>query len=144
MAGQKLLRLLNKLHAEHKVNWLEASPRALRIYHDRVGETGYSPYQLLYGRERPLGGLPYTPLRQCQDAEDFMLHMSAMDTLIAAQLNDLHHHQAEGHNSTTPDRPAYRPGDRVCILRPRHVGGDKMESWWSGPCVVDQRLRECS
>ena len=37
VAGQKLLRLLNKLHAEYIVNWLEALPRALRVYHDRVG-----------------------------------------------------------------------------------------------------------
>ena len=43
VAGQHLIRLLNKLHAECKLNWVEAIPRTLSVYHDRGGETWYSP-----------------------------------------------------------------------------------------------------
>ncbi len=53
VAGQQLIGLLRKLHAEEDINWLEALPRALRHIHDRVGEGGLSPYKILMGRDLP-------------------------------------------------------------------------------------------
>ena len=44
VAGQQLISLLRKLHAENEINWVEALPRALRHIHDRVGEGGLSPH----------------------------------------------------------------------------------------------------
>ena len=105
VAGQHLLRVLNKLHASHQVNWVEALPRVLHIYHDRVGTCGYSPYQLLFGRERPLAGLPYTPLRQCEGADDFLQRMAGLDVKIAATMNALHDKQVQCYNTTIPGRP---------------------------------------
>ena len=144
VAGQHLLRLLNKLHAAKEVNWVEALPRALHIYHDRIGECGFSPYQLLFGRERPMAGLPHTPQRLCVDAVAFHERMVALDAKIAKDLNDLHQRNARAYNSTIPDRPRFQPGDRVWVLRPKHVGGHKMESWWLGPCQVVQRIGDRS
>ena len=51
-AGQQLLSALKKLHAEHGLNWVEALPRALRIYHDMLGESGCFPYFIAFGRRR--------------------------------------------------------------------------------------------
>ncbi len=36
VAGQQLFGLLRKLHAEEKINWVEALPRALLYLHDGV------------------------------------------------------------------------------------------------------------
>ncbi len=46
VAGQQLIGLLRKLHAEEEINWVEALPRALLYLHDRVGEGGLSPYKI--------------------------------------------------------------------------------------------------
>ncbi len=43
VAGQQLIGLLRKLHAEEEINWVEALPRALLYLIDRVGEGGLSP-----------------------------------------------------------------------------------------------------
>ena len=58
-AVHQVKSVLRKLHAEQGINWVEALPRALRIHHDLVGATGISPYEIVFGRPRPLGGIPY-------------------------------------------------------------------------------------
>ena len=50
---------------------VEAIPQVLDRIHDTVGEAGYSPYEILFGRERPLAGLPYEPEHECEDAVSF-------------------------------------------------------------------------
>ena len=61
-AGQQLLSIIKKLHLELGINWAEALPRALKIYHDAAGPGGYSPHNILFGRETILQGIP-TSLR---------------------------------------------------------------------------------
>ncbi|EPS66700.1 hypothetical protein M569_08075, partial [Genlisea aurea] len=71
VAGRTLLTVLRKLEADHEINWVEALPRALRLRHDLPDpETGWSPYQLVFGRERPLGGLPRSVPKPHPDAEE--------------------------------------------------------------------------
>lgn len=66
VAGKTLITTLRKLHFEENVNWVEALPHALRLIHDRVGEGGMSPHQIVFGRDRNLAGLPYTPIHLCK------------------------------------------------------------------------------
>ena len=73
-------------------------PRALRIYHDRVGESGYSPYHLLFGRERALGGLPHEPVRVDEDARAFVDRVAELDLKVADVMNELHAKQVEYHS----------------------------------------------
>ncbi len=73
VAGQQLIGLLHQFHAEEEINWVEALHRALLYLHDRVGEGGLSPYKIVMGRERPLAGIPYTPERECQEAQDYSI-----------------------------------------------------------------------
>ena len=54
VAGQQLMEILRKLQEEEQINWVDALPRTLRMIHDRKGITGLSPYEILFGRERPL------------------------------------------------------------------------------------------
>ena len=73
VAGKSLITTLRKLQADHEINWVESLPRVLRLRHDLPDpHTGFSPYNLVFGRERPLGGLPYTAVRASPDAEEFL------------------------------------------------------------------------
>ena len=71
MAGQQIMEKLRKIAAEENTNWVEALPCILDRYHDITGESGISPYEILFGRERSLGNLPYEPDRDCPDSQDF-------------------------------------------------------------------------
>ena len=42
--GGQLLGIIRKLHMEHGLNWVEALPRAIRMHHDSVGESGLTPF----------------------------------------------------------------------------------------------------
>ena len=89
-AGKQLIMQLRRLHAEEKVNWVEALPRALRHIHDRVGPSGLSPYQIILGRERPLTGKTYQPLKTCDDAMEYFDHIESMDKKVSEVVNKQH------------------------------------------------------
>ena len=89
-AGRQLLTLLQKIHHEDGINWVEALPRALRLHHDMMGELGMSPYQILFGRDRSVTGLPYTPMRECEAATQYFTRMELLDLTLSKKLNGLH------------------------------------------------------
>ena len=60
-AGQELQEVLRKLSAQSDENWLQLLPWALNIIHDTPGESGLSPYEIMFGRERFMANMPYTP-----------------------------------------------------------------------------------
>ena len=62
-----------KLHTDMHVNWVEALPRVLRIHNDTPNETGYSPYQILFGRDRNEAGIPYEIPNECEGAKTFLI-----------------------------------------------------------------------
>ena len=55
------MEILQKLYADEKFNWVEALAQCLDRIHNVKGESGYSPYEITFGRQRPLAGVPYTP-----------------------------------------------------------------------------------
>ena len=59
--GQQLFERLRRLQIEGEFSWLEALPQVLDRLHDTPGGGCLSPYHMLFGRVRPLGGLPYDP-----------------------------------------------------------------------------------
>ena len=71
-AGQKIMKILRKLHADGTINWVEALPRVIDKIHDTPGETGLSPYEILFGRERFMADVPYKPPKDSEDAQDFL------------------------------------------------------------------------
>ena len=54
---------------EQGLTWVDVLPQILDRIHDTPGEAGLSPYQILFGRERPLAGVPYEPSVKCEDAK---------------------------------------------------------------------------
>ena len=90
MAGKQIITLLRLLHAEQEINWVEALPRAVRLHHDMIGESGVSPYEAVFGRERNSLGLPSNPLLASEDAQAFMDRMEDLDRTLAHELNQKH------------------------------------------------------
>jgi hypothetical protein len=143
VAGQVLIRTLKKLRADGITNWVEALPRALWHIHGLPGESGMSPFQIVFGRERNDAGVPY-PLRECEDATQFFDRMAEIDKSVATTLN--HHHQQIHHrlNTNRQSPPKYKINDIVWVLRTKDSQGSKLDSKWIGPAKVIGRLGEDS
>ena len=59
-AGEALDDIIRRISLSSKLLWLEVLPRAIAAHNDLPGESGFSPHQLLFGRER-LGRGPGLP-----------------------------------------------------------------------------------
>ena len=73
VAGKSIIDLLRKNWTEDKINCVEALPRALRAYHDNPGESGLSPFQILFGWESYVAGIPNEPPREVKTPRLFLL-----------------------------------------------------------------------
>ena len=107
-AGQQLLKKLTKLVtdvSEKGVSWIELLPKALRLIHDTPGESGLSPYEIVFGRHRPMAGLPYRPPKESEDATSFLERIKKQDAVVATQLNEIHRKRAEGVNKKRREPP---------------------------------------
>ena len=140
-AGRQLLSVLQKLHMELSLNWVQALPRALKIYHDVAGPTGLSPYHILFGRDRLVQGIPYQPERVCEDAQDFMTRMEILDKQVAAALEKIHQHRTTVVNTHLPTKDDLPTGSLVWVLKaPDLASQTKIEAKWRGPFVLKARI----
>ncbi len=80
------------------------------------------------GRDRPLAGLPYTPERECLEAHAYFIHLEKLDSMVADQLDGDHLMAQRRHNAGIKKRPAFYVGDRVWIMKPKSVGGQKIQT----------------
>ena len=71
MAGQQLMERIRKIQIQEKIPWVESLPYIVDRIHDTPGETGFYPFQILFGRDRPLASIPYSPHKDCEDAQLF-------------------------------------------------------------------------
>ena len=82
--------IIRKIFLDFKLPWLEVLPRAIAAHNDLPGESGISPHQLLFGRER-LGRGPGLPTeRESETMVDFMDRMRSIDELVAVRLRSAH------------------------------------------------------
>ena len=106
VAGKSIISLLRKVNTQGHTNWVEALPRVMWAYHNRPGETGLSPFQIVFGRDRFEAGASYPPLRECEDAFNFFERMAKIDEFVASSLNQLHESQqrrANANRAVPPD-----------------------------------------
>ena len=146
-AGKQLCNRLRRMHLEKGWNWAECLPAALRIIHDVKGEGGLSPYEVVFGRQRPLGGIPYVPLRRAEEAEEFFARIREQELAVSKNLNDLHAKRAAYENQSRPNPPAFASGDKVWYKRPTaavHSTSAKLASYCLGPCIVKSRVGQAS
>jgi hypothetical protein len=85
------------------------------------------------GRERPLAGIPYTPERECQEAQDYFDQISIIDQLVADNLDGEHIAAQYRHNSRVKGRPEFRVGDLVWVMKQKPIGGSKRRLIGSDP-----------
>jgi hypothetical protein len=126
---------LRKLNVEENLNWVHALPRVVNALHDTPGESGLSPYQILFGRERPLARLPYKPVRECEDAISFFDRQRQVDKKVAEVLNMEHKKRQERINRSRPHLTPFEIGTHVWCLRPED-SGTKLDSRWVGPAEI--------
>jgi len=87
VAGRTVINVLRNLQADHDINLVESLPRVLHLRHDLPNkETGFSAYQIVIGRERPLEGLPIHISQNHSDAEGFISDMEVMDFFVLHNL----------------------------------------------------------
>ena len=144
VAGAQLHVRLRKLQASDGICWVEALPRAVQQLHDVPGQCGLSPYEVLYGRHRPYAGVPYDPPRRLEDAVAFFDRQRHVDTKVAQALNALHDVKAAQVNKSRRELDPLAVGTFVWYLRPRGRPGEKLETYWLGPCPVLQRVGDHS
>ena len=144
VVGAQLQKRLRKLQAEEGTCWVPALQRAVRQLHDVPGPSGLSPYQVLYGRDRPYAGVPYEPPHVWPDAVAFFEKQRDIDEKVSRVLNDLHTERARQVNEDRRDLSVLVPDQKVWWLRPRGRSGEKLETYWVGPCRVVQRVGEHS
>ena len=110
-AGQQLRDKLKKLITDQEeplYNWVELLPKALRHIHDTPGEHGLSPYEIVFGRERPLGGMPYRVVRETFEATEFLDKMDQLRQLVAEKATEAHEKRAKAINGHRKDPPPSR------------------------------------
>jgi hypothetical protein len=144
VACRVLQTLLRKMVDRERPSWVEALPAALRMLNDLPGPTGYSAYQLAFGRDRPLAGVPRQPPRIAEDALDFLERMEDLRKSAARQLEVMHQRDADLMAQWRTRRVEFKAGDRVWYHRPAPVGGRKLRSNWIGPCTVLRRESQSS
>ena len=134
-AGQELIERMRKLAVEEKVNWVAALPRVLDRYHDTPNVSGLSPYEILFGRPRPIAHRPYSPPVDCEDANKFFQRIYEQDLKIAKVLNGLHDKETSRFNVQFKNFDDLEIMTPVWYRRPENTG-DKLDGRWTGPCVV--------
>ena len=144
-ACRTLVESLRKIAAETKINWVEALPRVLRVYHNTPGESGLSPFQIVFGRDRYEAGTPYEIARECEDAKQFFDRLENIDKTVSQTLNFVHKNRQEAENKNRKNVPPYSKGDWVWVLRPRSSPQTtKLDTWWVGPAEVLDRVGDQS
>jgi transposase InsO family protein len=139
VAGKTFKTWLRKISEEEKSCWVELIPHVLRKYHDMPGVSGLSPYEIVYGRQRPLAGLPYEVPRVSEDAVDFFHRMEALDAKVAKHLDEEHRTRCKSVNASRKHKPIYAMGSKVWFKRPASLSAG-LHSVWEGPGVVLRRV----
>ena len=117
-AGQQIFERLRRSRFGPGVTWVDVLPQILDRLHDTPGEAGFSPYQILFGRERPLAGLPYQPPVVCEDAKVFFERQKIVDQAVAKLLNDKHLKKEAWLNQRRTEQPPFLVRDLVWYFRP--------------------------
>ena len=107
------------------------------------GESGLSPYEILFGRERYRGSAPYQPPTECEDAQQFFERMDELDKRVAKTVNEIHERYQARINAK---RKRYQPlpvGHKVWYYRPPS-SGNKLDTRWIGRMEVIARQGEGS
>ena len=143
-AGKVLRDIMRKLYLEEARSWLFLLPLAIRIRHDTVDpELGYSPYHLVFGRERARFGLPWPVVRESIEAKDWIHRLECDRKTVHDRLSRRIDAQSYRESSSRPER-LFMTGDRVWLKRPRGITGPGLQTVWLGPYRIAKQVGEHS
>ncbi len=66
-AVQYVIKKVRQIIAEDGGTWVERLPRGVRLLNNTPRETGPSPYETCFKRQRPMGSFPVKVAHQCED-----------------------------------------------------------------------------
>ena len=94
-------------------------------------ESGVSSFQIMFGLERYLAGVPYELPRECEGAQVFFTRMEAVDREVADVLNRRHREEASRVNEgrRAPEPFQVKDGCGFCVLR--GVGRSWIPGGWA-------------
>ena len=72
VTGKRLDGAIRRFSAEMKKPWTEVVNRAIIAYNETHGPTGYTPYEVIFGRKRPNGCLQMPSDGTTADMEQFV------------------------------------------------------------------------
>ena len=145
-----LKRLLMKLTQNSTVEWDKCLPFVLWAYRGSIySTTGFSPYQLLFGREMrmPLDELVrYWKGKEKECAVDITEHIQTMqeNMEIVREMAQESERKEKGLQKKNYDRKAqsrnFEVGDFVLVFRPRKE--NKLLNKCQGPFIITQKVME--
>ena len=125
---------------EPGVTWVEFIPKALRVIQDTQGESGLSPYEILFVWGRPLQGLPYISEPFCHDATEWVERQQHLHQEVARVLQHQHQVRANAANWKRRNPPALEVGTKVWYRPEPQPGRDKLDPTWKGPGRILERV----
>jgi hypothetical protein len=131
---------MRQIIIEEGKTWVEHLPRGVRLLNDTPGETGLSPYEICFGRQRSLAHFPITVEKPSEDAQIFFDRMRQTDVEISRKIQDIQEKRAQTTNKHRIDHPALEEGSKVWYKPEVQPGHDKTDTYWKGPGIVLHRI----
>ena len=128
VTGKMLDDAVRNSSAELKKPWTEVIHRAIIAYNDTPGPTGYTPYEVVFGRKRLDGGLPMPSNGRSADMEQFVEEESKIDQAVREKLEQQNATRKRKYDHSSAAATSFKVGDKCWICRPK--GGDKQKTLW--------------
>ncbi len=145
--NQTLKAMLRKYVKEERRDWDKLVPCVLFAYREvPQASTGYSPFELLYGRpvRGPLDVLRETWVAQTKSSESVVSHilhmrerLEKMTEVVQENLSRARKRQKHWYNQNARTR-RLKQGDQVLVLLPSAT--NKLTAQWQGPYSVVQPM----
>ena len=134
VTGKRLDDAIRKISTDLKRPWTDVISQAIIAYNDTPGPSGYTPYEVVFGRKRLNGGLPLPSDGTAADMEEFVESQSEIDLAVRKRIEQQNAIRKKEYDRSRTATAGFKAGDKCWVRRPK--GGDKHKTLWLGPCRV--------
>ena len=135
---------MRKLYQEEARSWVFLLPLAIRMRHDTIDpELGFSPYQLVFGRDRPGMGLPWGMACENLEAKAWFAKREQEDLDLGLRLRRRILDELRRVSKDRKDR-RFQKGDRVWMKRFKGITGPGLHAVWQGPYFISKQVGDNS
>ena len=121
-------------------SWLQLLPHVIRRWHATPGPSGYSPNQLVFGRDLAPWGLPRPVEHAAVEAERFIKDLQGMEDAARKAMAEIQIQRKAAYDAQRGVPPSFFPGDYVWVQRLRRNPFDKHAPYWDGPFQVKKKV----